>query len=135
IGEGHPLWPFLERASQGGNVRLELRLFGRREVAELLRRYLKREPPPPVVERILRESRGIPYLVAELARAFAENPTGAALELTTILKARIAALSPEAHAVLDCAAISGGLSDFKLLKSATGISSAVLVSALDELIE
>jgi eukaryotic-like serine/threonine-protein kinase len=136
ISETHPFASLLEHAVKGKNVRLELRLFAKREVTEVQRRLLRKEPSVALIEQITRESRGIPYLVAELASAASENtdPNAALPDLTTLLQSRIARLSSEAKAVLDAAVVVGGLATFRLLGATIGISSASLLSALDELI-
>jgi hypothetical protein len=136
ISETHPFAPLLDHAVKGKNVRLELRLFSKREVNELTRKLLQREPSPALIEQITRESRGIPYLAAELARAAAESTSaGVALpDLTTLIQSRIQRLSPEARAVLDAAVAVGGLATFRLLGAAIGVNSATLVKAIDELV-
>ncbi len=136
IGETHPFAPLLEHSIKGKNIRLELRLFSKREITELLRKLLQKEPSVALVEQVARESRGIPYLVAELGRAALENTTpGAALpDLTALIQSRIMRLSSEAKVVLDAAVAVGGLATFRLLRATIGISSAALLKALDELI-
>lgn len=93
---------------------------------------------PDVVDRLWRESGGLPALVASYARAVGEaaktgsGPPGVPADVRTMLLARLADVSETTQQVLAAAAVLGGAVDIEVLQATSGRGEAETVDAVEE---
>jgi ATP/maltotriose-dependent transcriptional regulator MalT len=106
--------------------RLDLQPFGREEVAQFLGRA-GGEPGAADVDDVLRRTGGNPYFVRALAASGADATSGA---LADLLAHRLDALSDDARAVVQCAAIVSDLVPDRLLRHVSGLPDEAFDSAV-----
>ncbi|MER5864255.1 AAA family ATPase [Kitasatospora sp. NPDC002040] len=129
----HPLRPFLAELDRLRTVqRLELRRFGRGEVAAQLAGILGAGAPArELVDRIHRRSEGNPFFVEELAAAHQDGcDTGLTDSLRDLLLVRVEALPDQTQRVLRIAAEGGSLVEHGLLEAVLDEGEDVLIDAL-----
>lgn len=133
----HPLRRYLAELHRRGRVdRLELRPFGRDELAALLTGIRGEPPREELVDEIWRRSEGNAFHAEELLAAAEQgNEQGLPLTLHDMLTARLGVVSPATQRVLRAASVGGGQVPHWLLLSATGIGDDALDDALREAID
>jgi tetratricopeptide (TPR) repeat protein len=91
------------------------------------------------VECLQRETEGNPLFIVETLRAGSDCTDAAAQSaamsttVQSVIAARLAQLSPQAHALIDLAATLGRQFTFEVLQQASGDDEEILVRGLDEL--
>ena len=106
----HPMRPLLAELGRGRRVRrLELRPFGREEVATQLSDILGAAPDPEVVERFFERGEGNPLFTEELLAAGSDGRGRLPSTLRDALLLRIERLPDSARGVLRILAVAGRL--------------------------
>jgi predicted ATPase len=141
VPPGHPLRRILAEAErEGRGTAVILRRLDAAGVVALAAALRPAAPPPDFVERLFRETEGLPFFVVTYLRVLGEDPglSSAAWPLPTggrdFLRARLAALSGAAHQLLGAAAVIGRSFDFDTLRTTSGRSDEETLMALEELI-
>ncbi len=127
---------FVAELERDDNVeRLELRRFGRAEVARQVAALTGGEADPRLVDRVFERSDGNPFYAEQLV-ASVEAGDGGDLppRLQDILLARIAELSPAAQEVLRAASAAGRRLDDQLLGAAVELTPRQLRERLREVV-
>jgi DNA-binding CsgD family transcriptional regulator len=139
LHRGHRLRPQLAGWERVRSVEhVELRRFGREEMAAQLTAILGGEPPPGVAEEVFDRSGGNAYLVEELAGVVRDggDPGELPPSLRDVLLSRVDGLSPVAQRLLRTAAVAGrGVPDRLLAEVTAGMAEAELFGALREAVE
>lgn len=141
VPASHPLRALITEARRAGTAEhLVLGSLSATAVAELAHAH-RPTLPPDVVERLHRESEGLPLLVVEYLAtmdeaALAANDGVWALSGSThdILAARLRPLSEPVRSLLFAAAVIGRSFDFATLCAAANIHEELAVDGLDELV-
>ena len=134
----HPLRPLLTSWERDRSIdRIDLRRFGRDEVAAQLQAILGEVPAPDVTDTVFDRSGGNAYLVEELAGTVQANGDPADLppSLMDVLLARVDALTPAAQKLLRTAAVAGRAVPDRLLAEVAGLGETELFAALRETVE
>jgi DNA-binding CsgD family transcriptional regulator/tetratricopeptide (TPR) repeat protein len=134
----HPLRPLLSSWDRVRSVdHIELRRFGRDEVAAQLAAILGGEPAPVVAEEVFGRSGGNAYLVEEIAGMVRDggDPGDLPPSLRDVLLTRVDALSPAAQRLLRTASVAGRVVPDRLLAQVAGMGEAELFAALREAVE
>jgi DNA-binding CsgD family transcriptional regulator len=134
----HPLRPLLSGWERVRSVdHIELRRFGRDEVAAQLAAILGGEPVPAVAEEVFDRSGGNAYLVEEIAGVVRDggDPGDLPPSLRDVLLSRLDAVSPAAQRLLRTASVAGRVVPDRLLAEVAGMGEAELFSALREAVE
>jgi tetratricopeptide (TPR) repeat protein len=113
-------------------TRIDLKPFGRDELAELLAGVLGEPPSAELVGRVYERSGGNAFMAEELVAA-GEQTGLVPGNVRSVLLARLAALAAPARGVLQLAAVAGLRVDHGLLAVAGGLRDDVLVAGLREL--
>jgi DNA-binding CsgD family transcriptional regulator/tetratricopeptide (TPR) repeat protein len=130
----HPLVPLLGEFVRLPHVmRLDLPAFTQPEVADQLTGIAGSRPADDVVERVFARSDGNPFFVEELAGHDADARLPATLR--DVLAARLAALSPDARAVVLAAAAIGHEASHALIAQVAALPQDQLSIALREAID
>ena len=108
--------------------RLELTGLGRAEMHAQIAGILGGAAPADLVDAVFTRSEGNPFFAEELVAAGAEGELSPSLR--DVLLARIAALEPNAQAVVRVAAAGGRQVDHRLLAAAAGLEDRRLTEAL-----
>ena len=134
----HPLRPLLTGWERVRSVdHIELRRFGRGEVAAQLAAILDSEPSPAVAEEVFDRSGGNAYLVEEIAGVVRDggDPGDLPPSLRDVLLSRVDAVSPAAQRLLRIASVAGRVVPDRLLAEVAGMGEAELFAALREAVE
>jgi predicted ATPase/DNA-binding NarL/FixJ family response regulator len=134
----HPLRSLLTNWERMRSViTVELRRFGRAEVAAQLAAILDTEPGPGLVDLVFDRSGGNAYLVEELAGVVRNGGDPAHLppSLLDVLLSRVDSLSPDAQRLLVTAAVAGRRVPDRLLARVAGLGEAELFAALRESVQ
>ncbi len=134
----HPLRPLLAGWERDRSVRhVELRRFGRKEVAAQLKAILGMVPAPGVADVVFGRSGGNAYLVEELAGMVRAGGDVADLppSLKDVLLSRADALSADAQRLLRTACVAGRTVPDQLLAEVAGVGKAELFAALREAVD
>jgi tetratricopeptide (TPR) repeat protein len=134
----HPLRPLLSGWERVRSVdHIELRRFGRGEVAAQLAAILGGEPAPVVAEEVFDRSGGNAYLVEEIAGVVRDggDPGDLPPSLRDVLLSRVDAVSPAAQRLLRTASVAGRVVPDRLLAEVAGLDEAELFAALREAVE
>ncbi len=130
----HPLVPLLGELVRLPHVmRLDLPAFTESEVADQLTGIAGSRPADDVVERVFARSDGNPFFVEELAGRDAD--AGLPATLRAVLAARLAALSPDARAVVLATAAIGHEASHELIAQVAALPEDHLSIALREAID
>jgi DNA-binding SARP family transcriptional activator/tetratricopeptide (TPR) repeat protein len=146
---GHRLRQVLAEAQRAGIGRLlRLERLDRAAVAELVRQAWPRDsaqvaqasaPDSALVERLYRESEGLPYFVVEYLNSLSAEPASAEANwalpggVRNLLQARLARVDETGWQLLTTAAVIGRSFDFDSLHAASGRSDEEAVAALEVL--
>jgi class 3 adenylate cyclase/tetratricopeptide (TPR) repeat protein len=131
--------PFTGAANE---TRIDLARLGRGDAEQLAKEVtFGRVPPPPLIERIIAQSDGIPLFIEELARSVLETADDAALAgslhipdtLQGLLTARLDRL-PRAKRVAQIGATIGRAFSLPLLRAVADVGAEEVSSGLDELV-
>lgn len=134
----HPLRPLLSGWERVRSVnRIELRRFGRDEVAAQLAAILGGEPAAAVADEVFGRSGGNAYLVEEIARVVKDggDPGELPASLRDVLLSRVDAVSPAAQRLLRTASVAGRVVPDRLLAQVAGMGEGELFAALREAVE
>jgi DNA-binding CsgD family transcriptional regulator/tetratricopeptide (TPR) repeat protein len=134
----HPLRPLLSSWERLRSVHhIELRRFGRDEVAAQLAAILGGEPTPGVVDEVFDRSGGNAYLVEEIAGVVRDggDPGDLPPSLRDVLLSRVDAVSPAAQRLLRTASVSGREVPDRLLAQVAGMGEEELFAALREAVD
>jgi DNA-binding CsgD family transcriptional regulator/tetratricopeptide (TPR) repeat protein len=134
----HPLRPLLSGWERVRSVdHIELRRFGRGEVAAQLAAILGGAPSPVVAEEVFDRSGGNAYLVEEIAGVIRDggDPGDLPPSLRDVLLSRVDAVSPAAQRLLRTAAVAGRVVPDRLLAEVAGMGEGELFAALREAVE
>jgi DNA-binding SARP family transcriptional activator len=133
IAPAHPLnvWRFdLQR--RGICDELALAPLDARATAALSAQIAQRDLVPALAARIYRETEGNPLFIVEMAQIALDAPVPLP-QAQAVIAARLAQLSPAAHALLEVAALIGREFTYDVLARASELEDDALVRALDEL--
>jgi DNA-binding CsgD family transcriptional regulator len=134
----HPLRPLLSSWERVRAVHhVELRRFGRGDVAAQLAAILGAEPSPVVAAEVFDRSGGNAYLVEEIAGVVRDggDPGDLPPSLRDVLLSRVDAVSPAAQRLLRIASVAGQVVPDRLLAQVAGMGEAELFAALREAVE
>lgn len=141
----HPLSDVLATLNrESGFERLALRGLSAEECAGYIRATANVEPSPALLAKIVEETEGNPFFLAEVVNLMAEEGTLDKTSLSDItipdgvreaLGRRLDRLSDEANALLQIAAVVGREFPYETLALASGQSDEVLLEAVEEAIE
>jgi DNA-binding CsgD family transcriptional regulator/tetratricopeptide (TPR) repeat protein len=134
----HPLRPLLSSWERVRSVdHIELRRFGRGEVAAQLAAILGGAPAPVVAEEVFDRSGGNAYLVEEIAGVVRDggDPGELPPSLRDVLLTRVDGVSPAAQRLLRTASVAGRAVPDRLLAEVAGMDEAELFAALREAVE
>ena len=134
----HPLRPLLTGWERVRSVdHIELRRFGRGEVAAQLAAILDSEPSPALAEEVFDRSGGNAYLVEEIAGVVRDggDPGDLPPSLRDVLLSRVDAVSPPAQRLLRTASVAGRVVPDRLLVEVAGMGEAELFAALRETVD
>jgi DNA-binding CsgD family transcriptional regulator/tetratricopeptide (TPR) repeat protein len=134
----HPLRPLLSSWERVRSVdHIELRRFGRGEVAAQLAAILGGAPSPVVAEEVFDRSGGNAYLVEEVAGVIRDggDPGDLPPSLRDVLLSRVDAVSPAARRLLRTASVAGRVVPDRLLAEVAGMDESDLFAALREAVE
>lgn len=141
--EDHALLQLLTALRRNDRLtEIALKPFGREETASLARQITGRELDPELAARLYRETEGNALFVVEFLRArMVEQSRQKDAELfstlpptvQSVLRARLAQLSPSARELAGLAATVGREFTFDVLRQASGHAVETAVQALDEL--
>ena len=134
----HPLRPLLSGWERVRSVdHIELRRFGRGEVAAQLAAILDREPSPAVADEVFDRSGGNAYLVEEIAGVVRDgaDPGDLPPSLRDVLLSRVDAVGPAAQQLLRAASVAGRVVPDRLLAQVAGMGEGELFTALREAVE
>jgi DNA-binding CsgD family transcriptional regulator/tetratricopeptide (TPR) repeat protein len=134
----HPLRPLLSSWERLRSVHhIELRRFGRDEVAAQLAAILGGEPTPGVVDEVFDRSGGNAYLVEEIAGVVRDggDPGDLPPSLRDVLLSRVDTVSPAAQRLLRTASVSGREVPDRLLAQVAGMGEEELFVALRESVD
>lgn len=134
----HPLRPLLSSWERLRSVHhIELRRFGRDEVAAQLAAILDGEPAPGVVDEVFDRSGGNAYLVEEIAGVVRDggDPCDLPPSLRDVLLSRVDTVSPAAQRLLRTASVSGRVVPDRLLAQVAGMGEEELFAALREAVD
>jgi DNA-binding CsgD family transcriptional regulator/tetratricopeptide (TPR) repeat protein len=111
--------------------RLQLAGLARAEMREQIAGILGAPPPPDLLEAVFARSEGNPFFAEELvAIAGGDSADRLSPTLRDMLLARIAALDPDAQAVVRAAAAGGRQVHHRLMEAAAGLTEPELTDAL-----
>ena len=133
----HPVLPFIAEMERDEAVeRIELRPFGRDELAGQLKVLLGSQPAVEVVDRIHARSGGNPFFTEQLLAAAADGLDDRELPplLRDVLLARVSTLTDDAQEVLRAAAAGGRRVDDALLAAVLERSDRDIAAALRQAI-
>ena len=134
----HPLRPLLSGWERVRSVdHVELRRFGRDEVAAQLAAILGGAPSPVVAEEVFDRSGGNAYLVEEIAGVVRDggDPGDLPPSLRDVLLSRVDAVSLAAQRLLRTASVAGRVVPDRLLAEVAGMGEGELFAALREAVE
>jgi ATP/maltotriose-dependent transcriptional regulator MalT len=127
----HPLRPLLAELDRVDRVgRLELGRLSRREVAELVQDFLKREPEPRLVDKVYERSQGNPLFVEALLGCDGKLVSELPESLRDLLLANMQKLPEDTQDLLRVASGSGVHIEHALLASVSGLDDAALTRLL-----
>jgi DNA-binding SARP family transcriptional activator len=134
LGRRHPLRPLLAELGRTDRVqRIDLRPFGRAELAAQLDAILAAPAPAALVDEILVRSDGNAFYAEELLAAWRRGEhAGLPGSLQDTLLTRVERLSGPAQAVLAAAAAAGRGVDHRLLAVVSGLAGTELADAVRE---
>ena len=129
--------------SRTASVRVALRGLGAADVASYVRSTADLEPPPSVVDAIVRETEGNPLFVGEVVRLLAaegliDRPVHASWHLTVprgvrdVIGRRLRHVSPECIDILTLASVLGREFGLDALELLSGRSADELLAVLDQ---
>lgn len=128
----HPLRPLLSELDRLEHVRsLELQLFTRTELGEILADILCAEPDESLIERLYTRSEGNPLYTEELLAAGLDGRGAPPESLRDAFMLRIERLSPEAQQAARAIAVGRRLTE-TVISEVTGIDRGPLQDALRE---
>ena len=115
-----------------GAVRLELAWLDEPDVATALADRLGRAPSAGMVATVTRRTRGNPFFVGELGRAWTSDPDASRVPAAVrdVVRRRLARLPDAARALLDVAAVIGREPDLALVAGAAGVTAGDLLDLL-----
>jgi len=140
VPAGHRLRQLLAEAQRAGlTTYLPLGRLSQPAVAELMQRAWPTTPAPELVERLYRETEGLPFFVVEYLTGLGEAGPSAGADwslpggVRNLLQARLARVDDTGWQLLSTAAVIGRSFDFDALHAASGRSDDETVGGLEAL--
>lgn len=132
----HPLVPFLGELERSARVeRIELRPFGRDDLARQVAAILESPPTADFIEMMLKRSDGLPFYVEELLAGRDADHAGVPPTLRDVLESRLSALTDTTLEIVRAASVIGSRFTHDRLAAVLDRRGGAIEAALREAID